>query len=680
MIRSLLLVLFVVSCCFGQSLWQFSTNVAITCMIENNGETVIFGTQDGTIVWVNATTGTVLHSKATTLRIGTCVSDGTFAYFGSNTSPSNITKVRLDYHNTSSTSVSITNFNYLTSSVYSNGYIYFGTNTCPSSCILHISAATLAFASSYCTTADGIHCFATSAGTYQDLVFFSFNTTNGIASSFNATRVSPITNFDYATPNTYISTSVILGNIIYFFGTSSYVISRTLPLLNSFASQSLNFGDISAVAVYNNDTIYYASKYGNLATWSISTGLSTPTVSYGGSFTSAVIRGDFIYFAGAYSNGTARILYNYIGLDCPTAYGGMLLNGDSRQVFSSVPTCDTPNCIPGNITCINGTIIGNSTFQYTSCPVLNNCDCTYDPVLNYTLAHNVGTFSYIIPTPFCGNCSDVASSYLVCKNGTLYSNGNALNGSQVRSNCVSNCTNAPCTVTIAGNTVIVPHNTTRTFYSASTQCLSCASIAVPVYCESSLLNVSNTNTLFDSCTAIDCYCSWNNILWNSSVVVYQQPTYCGNCTEIQAGFVNCSSTGNLSGNITAFPMCTTVPCMDNCTIMAGNKTVTLLHNTTTYFYNVSESCGDCNLNKIAVTCFNSVTNINNNLYLECMPKSCDTTVSLQNAINATLIVSNDVIVMMFPQAANYTATYSIANSSNSNTKHSSQNITASFVS
>ena len=596
MFKLTLFILFVSSYCYAIE-WQYPYT-AITCMIDNN-DTIIFGTDSGIIVWVNATTGNSVFTRNISQPIGTCVSDGTFAYFGTSTSPCNISRHSLNYHDLSVQSISLGgSYSYLSASVYTNGNVYFATGTCPS-CVVQVQTLTFTDTSAYCYDPDLNHCSASSALAYGNVALFSFNTSKGIASTFNTSAaLSFFTDFNFGVDGTYFTTGVIVGDFVYYFGSSLQLVLVSLPGLGVNSVDTVEFDDITAAVVKSN-TIYYASKYGYFSSYDISTGDGGITTNLtSGTISCAFIRGDYIYLGGNDAAGNSQIIRYYTGNDCPDAAGGLLLHGDSRRVYSAALSCQNPVCIIGNITCMNSTVIGDTVLTATTCNTVS-CNCTFGSNL---VEHNSSAALYLYETPYCGNCSAMAPVNVYCNNGVMTTNGEAINSSNVHTSCMSNC---DCT---AATMVTIPHNTTYTLYSADTSCGNCTNKQIPVFCNNGQLNISNPTSFFNSCTPL--------------------------------------------------------LCQNNCTILAGNTPIVLLHNTTHYFYNVSEICGNCSLNKIPVTCFNGYTNINS-VFTTCI-STCEKTVSLKNAVNASLTVGNDQIVMVFPQAANYTASYSVANTSNSN--------------
>ena len=125
-------------------------------------------------------------------------------------------------------------------------------------------------------------------------------------------------------------------------------------------------------------------------------------------------------------NLTGDFDYNYLncssfnGCACPNAIGGPLNSGQSRYVYPSSSSPCTTNCTVGQITCLNGTLTGDLSYQYLSCAPDNLCTCptaTGVP-LNNGESRDVYSFANSNCTTLC------QKGKIQCNNGTLTGNIN----------------------------------------------------------------------------------------------------------------------------------------------------------------------------------------------------------------------------------------------------------------
>ena len=550
--RGTILVLFLVSYCYASDispiLWKSYGYSSAACIVNGN-DTIVIGTISGDIIWTNATTGEFLAYVNLTLPIGTCVSDGTFIYFGTLTSPSHVYRYDLNYHNISSQGYSLLSpsDDYLSASFYYKGFIFFGTNTSP--------AKMVKFDTTSFTRADGIqfsgftYSYVRSIQVFNDKLLFAFNTSSGAAATvrYNETLVSQ---FGGSGSELYPTTGVIYNGFAYYLGYSnsvlsfnlSYVFQPTIYPLSNYISSDVT------VSMLKDSIIYFATQSGTIASFNLNNYTTGAIYGISAYITCGFRSGDYLYFGGSNANNNTQIVRQYIGNDCPDAKGGILLSGSSRTVYNSVPSCSTA-CVNGTISCLNGILSGDTNYNYTSCTPLH-CECNYTADSKaFSAPHNSTTLVYYYSTPVCGNCS---YAIIFCNNKTLtiYNTSTPVNTSNIHTSCPG-CTRSCNFVNGKKNTTLL-HNTTTYYYASS--CGNCT--LVPVQCLDGNVTPGNYSNLSTTCLPY-CGCKLNDLIFpfNYSIPVYLQSEYCGNCADIQTS-VYCSQNGTLVGNSSLYTNCT----------------------------------------------------------------------------------------------------------------------------
>ena len=304
---------------------------------------------------------------------GSAVIYGDSVYFGSTSPPAKL--LRLYLNGTYVVNPITTNTTAHTVAFADKGHLYFGTFSSPSF-LVKISL------SDY-STIDTLQLpeLATnlvSATVLNDFVYLGCNATNN-------TLISYVNLTSFASPDTYTfspTPSITTGGIIFnqrvYFGTylgylesvstSGVIYSNTVPLMNT------------SVVVSRGNYAYIVSREGEIFKYNMNT--TTPvgsaSIKPASDIVSGTVSGEYAYI-GALDGSVYQV---HIPNDCPDALGGFMYHDDSRAVFSATDVCG-PSCAPytGLITCQDGTLVGNTSFVYSYCRTLNCCNSTFGYLL-----------------------------------------------------------------------------------------------------------------------------------------------------------------------------------------------------------------------------------------------------------------------------------------------------------
>ena len=454
MLRSLfvLTILFVASgvCLDVLSTYNPANVTNISCFITDMSN-IYVGTTDGNVHKINATNFSVVGSKAVGYPISTGVLSGLFGIFGTYEVNAHVIKLALQTMNTIGTAISLVGSNdYLMTSMAFGTYAYFGSQSTPA-VLYKIDLAAWALNNTLVLD-DYTNYGVTSVVQKNDMAYLGFNGPTGLIYKVNLTKFTqPSTAAATGEPSAVILTAGASYNGQVFFA------ERDLPTIVAFDKTVItNFTFLQQNStIYNNmktsvslgKYAYFGTDLGRIVQFNMSNSEIVDSLYFPGmNFTASAVIGSFAYFGA--KNGS--IVKLNITVDCPGALGGILLDGYSRDIFTADSACGSCDSVKEVITCSNGVLLGNTTSRTMNCTVRTDCPCP-----GAGLSHNQ-TITLYSDSIYCGDCSEISST-ITCLNGVV--TGNV---SQPFSNCTS-LYNCSCTNSSIGT---LNNGESRDFYSA----------------------------------------------------------------------------------------------------------------------------------------------------------------------------------------------------------------------
>src|SRR3989344_7654422 len=189
-----------------------------------------------------------------------------------------------------------------------------------------------------------------------------------------------------------------------------------------------------------------------------------------------------------------------------------LTDGSSQTFYSSRTTPFGSLCPAFGIsrTCADGTLSGQSAYQFASCTVAEPASCSQGGVT--TLHGQSSSFYSSQSVSFGQQCNSQLRS---CSNGTLSGSASFQYGS---------CTvGQPASCTLDNTTV--QHGSSQSFYSSRTVAYGalCSSVAQSRSCSNGTFNGSNSYLYATCATAVPAACTFNgqSVAHGASVTAYQ---------------------------------------------------------------------------------------------------------------------------------------------------------------
>lgn len=640
------------------------------------------------LAYYGQSTSTILWGYSQTINC--VVSDGTFAYFGANMSVIKFDLAKMSINQTLAVS------DPLSSVILYNNYLYFGTYTSPGKIhrlsleLSNLTTVTLTTGQDYLTTAvadGGIGYFGTftnsgivvklsldnatylgylNSGKYHassvitspGVAAFGSDTTSTLVTQVNLTSGIQIGTYTFTLPTRMIGGFVYNNSVCFASRVSTNTGFYKLPLSGltpAFTATTLLSGNVTFftrkdnighVVLDSSEICPYYFDTNLFSTPCISLPTSTANVPCG------VLVNGYLYLG---SNEASSVIYRVdLHRPCSTKFGTISHN-QNLTVYSTNSTCGFCSDLKGIITCNDGNLTGNIDYNYTNC--IEPCTCKFaakDSQNPVVILHGANLTVYY-QNYTCGG---------QCVQGSIYCNNTVMTGdigfNYTSCSAVNTC---PCSITIGGQAMNIPHLGKLTVYSQGSQCSSCLSVQGSVYCNNTVV-YGDLSYGYSTCTPLlDCACNysisntWVTIPHNSNYSVYSTNSPCGSCSSVQ-GLVYCNNTF-VSGDLSyVYDSCASLSNC-SCTDAIGD---TLLHGYNRTVYSTSVAC-DCSKYIGIITCENgNLTGKVDFTYSDC--SGCGT--PLLQPLNATLNVtsSNTVITMYFPESLNTSVTYGIANKSN----------------